>query len=810
MAKFPAQGSFVSFTTKIHIHIAFILVVLNSKCTLMIRQVYFLCLVLFFAALSATGQDNKSLADAERYFSVRSYDVALPKFLAAIQAGEKDALVHYKTGVCYQKSPETDEQIKSIPFYEYALKNGKELPHSLYYDLGSIYLKDENIQKALENFQKFKEVSSKADKKTMAQADEAIQICHNAIALMSVPRDFKVTHFNSIINTKYTEYNPVVSADESVMAYTALRPNTGKTRTGDKFIEEIYITYNNSGAWSEPKVVPIAHDYNVGTAGISADGQKMLIFMGGAADPGSLFQITKAGDTWSKPSLITPSINTPKYLESTASITPDGKTIYFASDRLGGQGGLDIFKTTLQSNGSWTAPVNLGGQINTSANEDAPFIHPDQKTLFFTSDGHNTMGGRDIFVSRLNNNAWTAPENMGYPVNTTVNDNYFTLIADGTRAYFSSDRKGGMGGQDIYYIDLPAESANIPLTMIKGKILNAETGKPLPTKIYLIDNETDKKLDFVYDPDPVTGNYLIILPPSKNYDMVIESEGFLPYTLNINVPNQTYFYELYQLVSLKTIKQFDVVVGQEVQVKNAFYDTDQDVKADLRKTHEAKLVQGGTLDVYDMMLDLMAAEDKEGIKYLTDLIQMKDPIEQVNFNEKENSRIDVATRTYYYDESDESKFEQKKVDGKTIFSLPTFMVHEEIKKQKQQPEKKSAAYDKALLTRNANIYFDAGKSDLKAQYNAQLDAMLTELNKHPDLGVEILGFASAEGSEELNRELSNKRAISVLDYINHKGIVRRRIVAKGYGATKDQSVSKEEGRRVEVKIVDLNALDGMK
>lgn len=770
----------------------------------MLRQANILCLVLFFSALSLYAQDSKSLADAERYFGVRSYDVALPKFLAAIEAGEKDPLVHYKTAVCYLKSPETDEQIKSIPFFEYALKNGKGLPNSLYYDLGSIYLKDENIQKALENFTKFKNVSSKADKKLMADADQAIETCHNAIALMSVPRNFKVTHFNSIINTKYTEYNPVVSADESVMAYTALRPNTGKTRTGDKFIEEIYITYNNSGGWSEPKVVPIAHNYNVGTAGISPDGQKMLIFMGGSADPGSLFQITKAGEVWSKPSLITPSINTPKYLESTASITPDGKTIYFASDRLGGQGGLDIFKTSLQANGAWTAPANLGPEINSKANEDAPFIHPDQKTLFFTSDGHNNMGGRDIFVTHLNNNKWSSPENMGYPVNTTVNDNYFTLIADGTRAYFSSDRKGGMGGQDIYYIDLPAESANIPLTMIKGKILNAETGKPLPTKMYLIDNETNKKLDFVYDPDPVTGNYLIILPPSKNYDMVIESEGFLPYTLNINVPNQTYFYELYQLVSLKTIKQFDVVVGQEVQVKNAFYDTDQDVKADLRKTHEAKLVQGGTLDVYDMMLDLMAAEDKEGIKYLTDLIQMKDPIEQVNFNEKENSRIDVASRTYYYDESDESKFEQKKVDGKTIFSLPTFMVHEEIKKQKSEPEKKSAVYDKAILSKNANIYFDAGKSDLKTQYNAQLDAILSELNKHSDLGVEILGYASAEGSEELNRDLSNKRAISVLDYINHKGIVRRRIVAKGYGATKEQNVSKEEGRRVEVKIVDLN------
>jgi hypothetical protein len=469
-----------------------------------IAHVYFF--IFWFLTLAVGAQDRKSLAEAERYFGVRSYDAALPKFLEAIAAGDKDPMIHYKTAVCFQKSPETDEQIKSIPYFEFALANSKDMPVSLYYDLGSMYLKDENIQKASESFTRFKALSSKADKRAMSQADEALETCRTAQALMSVPRNFKVTHFNSVINTKYTEYNPVVSADESVMAFTALRPNTGKTRTSDKFIEEIYITYNNSGTWTEPTLVPIAHDYNVGTAGISPDGLKMMIFMGGASDPGSLYQITKAGDSWSKPSLITPNLNTPKYIESTASITPDGKVIYFASDRLGGQGGLDIYKTTLQANGSWSPPANLGPVINSSANEDAPFIHPDQKTLFFTSDGHKTMGGRDIFVSRLNGDSWTPPENMGFPVNTTVNDNYFTLIADGTRGFFSSDRKGGLGGQDIYFIDMPAESANIPLTMIKGKILNAETSKPIPTKIYLIDNDTDKRLDFLYDPDQETGN----------------------------------------------------------------------------------------------------------------------------------------------------------------------------------------------------------------------------------------------------------------------------------------------------------------
>lgn len=749
--------------------------------------------------------NKKALSEADRYFGIKAYAQALPLYLEAVQAGEKDPNVYYKTGVCYQKSADPNEQIKAIKYWETAVKAGTSLPTIIHYDLGELYLKDENLQGASTSFAKYKEVT-KADKVAQARADKALETCDRATALMSVPRDIKVHNFGPVINSNLIEYNPVVSADESVMAFTALRPNTGKTRSGDKFIEEVYISYNQNGAWSEPKVIPIASEYNVGSAGISPDGQKMLIFMGTTTDPGSLFMISKAGEGWSKPAIIAPSINQPKYLESTASITPDGKTIYFASDRVGGQGGMDIWKTQQQANGTWSAAVNLGPDVNSKANEDAPFIHPDQKTLFFTSDGHSTMGGRDIFVTKLVNAKWTSPENMGYPVNTTANDNYFTLIADGTRAYFSSDRKGGLGSQDIYYLDMPANAANIPLTMIKGKILNADTGKPMPTKIYLVDNETNKKLDFVYDPDPATGNYLIILPPAKNYDMVIESEGFLPYTLNINVPNQDYFYELYQMIYLKTIKQFDVVVGQEVQIKNAFYDTDQDMKADLRKSHEAKLVQSGNVDVYDMMLDLIAAKDQEGIDYLVGLLNHTDPIESVNFDETKNSKIEVATRTYYYDESDESKFEQKNVGGKTIFSLPTMMVSEEIKKQKDKPAPKKAQYDASALTKSAKIYFDAGKSDLKPQHNTELDNLMTILNKYPDLGIEISGFASAEGSEELNRELSNKRAIAVLDYLNHKGIVRRRIVAKGYGATKDQVAAKEEGRRVEVKVVDLGAV----
>ncbi|MCG8390258.1 MAG: OmpA family protein [Cytophagales bacterium] len=766
-----------------------------------------LLIFLLSVSIVTSAQDiNKKIYNADKYFKIRNYEAALPLYLEGIEAGIKDPIVQYRAALCYENAREIDQQVKSIPYFEQAIKTGMDqLPNTAYFDLGQAYHKDEQIQKALEFYEKYK-ATLKNDPKALATVDKALEEAMSALALMGSPRNVKILTLGPAINTEYTEYNPVVSADESVLAFTALRPNTGKTRSNEKFIEEINIAYNSSGEWAQPGRIEVVSNYNVGTAGLSPDGQRMLIFIGGAANTGNLYAINKTGSEWSKPTTLGDRVNS-RSLETTGSITPDGKTLYFASNRPGGYGGMDIYTSQKLESGEWGEPVNLGPVINSKHDEDAPFIHPDQWTLFFTSNGHNTMGGRDIFVTRLFNEEWTKPENMGFPINTTANDNYFTLTADGRKAYFSSDRKGGKGGQDIYMLDMPEEEANIPLTMVKGQILDGETNKALPTTIYVIDNESGKKLDFVYQPDPKTGNYLIILPPAKNYDMIIESEGFLPYTLNINVPGQTYFYELYQRIYLKTIKQFDVTVGQSVEVKNAFYDTHEEAVTDLRKIHETALVKSDSIDVYDLMNDLIAANDQTGIDYLTDLLYRTNPIDDVNFDD--NGNLEQATRVYYYDESDESKFEKKVVDGKTIFSLPTMYVTEEATRQREAASKNKAKIPGAELGEVVKVYFEVGKSDLTSSYNEPLNKVLSRLKSDEKLGVQISGYASAEGNEEFNRELSNKRARSVLDYINQKGIVRRRIIARGYGATKDEKSNATESRRVEIKLVDLGAYDRM-
>ncbi len=768
-------------------------------------QSLFSLLLFFCLAGGALAQDAKSLSQADKFFDVRNYEEALPLYISAFEAGETKPGTLYKIAKCYIESDAINSRVRSIKFFEKAAEAGLDpLPYNFYFDFGKAYFEDEQLEKAIDVLTKQKDLYTSRDRTQIAEVEALIKQSYNALGYLREPLSVNIQKLGNNINTEYTEYNPVVSADESVMAFTALRPNTGKTRTGDKFVEEIYISYNETGNWTMPEIVEVNTTSNIGTAGISVDGQRMMIFIGDRSS-GSLYTIDKSVEGWTRPTSIGEGVNS-RYLETTASLTPDGKTIYFSSNRPGGYGGLDIYSSTFQSNGTWSKPVNLGPTINTKYDEEGPFIHPGQSMLFFSSNRPESIGGWDIFKTVYEEGKWLDPQNMGYPINTTANDNYFTLIADGSRGYFSSDRKGSTGGSDIYVMDMPENFGTIPLTLIKGRILNAETEKPIKTLIYMVDNETNTKLDYVYHPNPETGDYLVILPPNKNYDMIIESDGYHPYTLNIDIPNQTYFYELYQKIYLKTIKHFDVVVGQEIEVKNAFYNTHGEEKQDIRKEHEAGLIKSDSIDVYELMGSLMEANDQEAIDYLLELVMRTDPIDEVNFNEEENQKLQAARRVYYYDESDSSKFEKKVVDGKEIYSLPTMFVTKAAEEQKNKSNSVTKSYNPAVLNKTVKVYFDAGKSELDPKYKPPLDELLKLLIKHSELGIEVSGYASVEGDDEFNKALSNKRAISVLNYLNTKGVVRRRIVAKGYGATKDTSSSKEEARRVEIKIIDLTEM----
>ncbi len=762
-----------------------------------------LSLTCLSANISAQGSLDPIIDRANKFFELaQNYEAALPLYQQAVDEGVTDAVVHYRLGVCYAENYQLNQQLKALPYLEHARNNPSEaIPAEVYYYLGKTYHKDIQITEAVKSFEQYKKLAKPTDKNAQQKIEDTthqLEMCKNALFLINEKKGIVIQRFDETINSVNTEYNPVVTADESMMAYTALRDDRGK------LVEKVFIAEKvGGGKWGAPKPINLKTEFNVGTAGISADGQEMLVFVGGADKTGNLYTIKKSDKGWSVPVTLGDNINS-RFLETTASITPNGKTIYFASNRNSGYGGMDIYKAEMQADGKWGRPENLGPSVNTKYDEDAPFIHPDSKTLFFTSNGHNSMGGYDIFKTNFVGGKWGEPENLGYPINTPTDDNYFTLTANGKMGYFSSERKGGHGGQDIYYFEMPEQDANIPLTLIKGRILaGEEEPKPVPTEIKVVDNEAHKKVDYVYNPESTTGNYLIILPPGRNYDLIIESEGYLPYTVNINIPNQNYFYELYQEIILKPIKQFGVVVGQEISVKNAFHNVREDAKTTVRQANEAMLVQKDSIDLYDMMESIIAATDTAAFEYLLNLMYTTNPIDEVDFDKLEDGKVEAAGVSYFYDETGTDDLEAKKVGNETIYTLPTFYVTEEAIKQKNK-KPIAANYDKTVLNQITKVYFDIGASKFNETYVTELQKVADLLKAHEALGVEIVGYASPEGNAEDNQRLSNERAIEVLNFFNQRGVVRRRIKAIGYGATVGKAGNKDESRRVEIRFVDLN------
>ncbi len=761
----------------------------------------FFCFITCFDTLAQ--KSSGPLVDrAHKFFTLaKNYEAALPLYQEAVEKGVSDPLVSYRLGVCYTYASSLSEQYKAIPYLEQALqqKQQADIPEEVHFYLGQMYHKDIKVEEATKQLEAYQKTLTAKDKDRQQETKRLLEMCKNALFAISANKGVVINSFDAL-NSKYTEYNPLVTADESMIAYTAVREEKGRVS------EKIYTAQRDSkGGWGKATPINLKSKSHIGTAGISADGREMLVFIAGANNTGSLYAIQKEAQGWTSPVTLGKKINS-QYLETTASITPDGKTIYFASNRRDSYGGLDIYKAKKQDDGQWGTPENLGPEVNTEYNEDAPFIHPDSRTLFFTSDGHNTMGGTDIFKTYFAGGSWQAPSNLGYPINTPTNDSYFTLTANAKIGYFSSERKGGQGGQDIYYFEMPAHEANIPLTLIKGKILVDDNGlKPVPTQIKVVDVDASREVQYVYSPDPTTGKYLIILPPGKNYDLIVESEGYLPYTVNINLPNQQYFYELYQEIILKPIKQFDVTVGQEVTVKNAFYDTKNDEKSSARIANETMLVKNDSVDTYALMESIISAGDEEAYDYLLGLMHESNPIEEVEFDETKNDKIEAARIAYYYDETGRDNLVAKKVGKETIYSLPTFYVT--MAAINQQDEKLAPTnFNASMLNEIHKVYFSVGESTVDAQYSESLAEVLASLKDHPDLGVQISGYASPEGDADANRKLSNQRAIEVLNFFNQRGVVRRRIIALGYGETSDTSTSAEESRRVEIKLVDLNQI----
>jgi hypothetical protein len=256
------------------------------------------------------------------------------------------------------------------------------------------------------------------------------------------------------------------------------------------------------------------------------------------------------GSSWSEPVQLNQNINS-SFRESHATVSSDGQTLYFTSDR-SGSGGMDIFRSKRLPTGDWGVAENLGEVLNTKYDEEAPFIHPDGKTLFFSSKGHNSMGGYDIFFSINEKGKWSTPMNIGHPMNTADDEYFFVMSADGKRAYYSSSTGQGIGGKDIFIVRLDTDR-EVPLTVYKGEIVADASGKrPKNVVIKVTDNETGE-LYGLYKPREDNGRFILILHPGMNYNIAYEANGYLYKSEKLFVPENTSYFEISRAIQLSPV-----------------------------------------------------------------------------------------------------------------------------------------------------------------------------------------------------------------------------------------------------------------
>ncbi len=424
-----------------------------------------------------------------------------------------------------------------------------------------------------------------------------IDNCRFALESYNTPVPFLPVNLGDSVNSEKNEYWPSLSLDEAKLIITVLDPvNPNMTSQNIKVQEDFYESLRlPDGSWAKRRNVgpPLNTNDNEGAQTISADG-RFLYFTAcnredGAGKCDIYFSVNENG-LWSVPVNLGYPINS-AYSEKHPSISPDGRRLFFASDRPGGFGGLDIWMSGRQGSNAWSFPVNLGETINTPGNEQSPFIHPDNQSLYFSSEGHQNMGKDDIFISRLDsNNKWTRAFNLGYPINTWNNEVGLFVNAAGDKAYYASDRLKDKG-LDIYEFPLYPEARPIPVSYMKGRVYDARTWKGIEAIFQLIDLQSG---DLVMQSSsaPGEGNYMVSLPAGRNYALNISKPDYLFYSDNFSLA------EIHKLNDpfLKDVPLSPISKGEKVILKNVFYAFDSFTVQPESQTELNKIIEFLTLN----------------------------------------------------------------------------------------------------------------------------------------------------------------------------------------------------------------------
>ncbi|MDF1672581.1 MAG: OmpA family protein, partial [Vicingaceae bacterium] len=523
----------------------------------------------------------KNLQEGDSKYYTNFYTKALDNYLAANQFNPNNAELNAKIGDCYMHS---SDKSKATQYFKKAHQLSKDLDGYYYFMMAKSYHFNNDFDEAIKYYKLSKTTKSKIDTETASKSDKKIKECTYAKQLVATPINVEIKSLSEAINSENEEYVPVITADESEIFFTSRRPNTtgGQIDAGiADYYEDIYYSTLENDKWTDAKNMgnPVNSESHDATVGLALDGQKLFLYRDNKKGIGNIYVSEKKGNDWSEPTELPEPINS-KSQETSACYSPDGNTIYFVSNRPNGKGGKDIYKATKDSEGNWGEAENLGNSINTSEDEDAIFLHPDGKTLYFSSKGHSTMGGYDIFKSVNEKGMWSNPENLGYPINSSEDDVCFVLTASGDYGYYTSIKAEGKGKRDIYRVAFLDQINKPKLTLLKGTVTDRKTGEPLFSKVEIYDN-TEDKLVGTFESNSATGKFMVSLPAGKDYGISVKSKGYLFYSENFNIPDDAAF----QVVE-KHIKLDKLEVGKKVVLNNIFYDYN---KATLRESSANEL-----------------------------------------------------------------------------------------------------------------------------------------------------------------------------------------------------------------------------
>ncbi len=516
---------------------------------------------------------------ASRLMAENLYVYAAKIWVDIIDNNKGNADVNYKAGLCYLNIG--NERAKALPYLKEAEKGisknydpysflEKNAPIETYYYLAKAYHVNEKIKEAADTYVLYKE---KANKKHILQPKADLGIAQVAVAekMIKDPKNFLISNIGSTINTEYDEYSPVVTLDESAMFFTTRRLRKDSSNAGifsiqdGKYYEDVYVSYKDlkTGEWMEPEILKNISrasrkqaDKNEATISVSGDGQQLFIYKGGVNN-GDIYVSQREGDGYGVPVSLgkgepLADINTDNW-ETHATISADGRTLYFVSDRPGGLGGRDIYRSVKLPTGQWSKALNLGAPINTPYDEDAPFFHPDGKTLYYSSNGKKSMGGFDIFFSiNIEGDKWSEPFNIGYPLNSVNDDIFFTTTADGQRGFFSSAKAGGMGEKDIYTIDLKKKE-QAQVSILKGYIDAGKDGQIPDGIVIWVTDLTEDGEPMEYKPNKRNGAYVFNLEPCHKYSVEYTRDENTFYETEMDVPCGSGYQEINKVISLEGV-----------------------------------------------------------------------------------------------------------------------------------------------------------------------------------------------------------------------------------------------------------------